>query len=85
MAAGTQMPPRLLAYWVHGEGAKKVQWGKDGDFDRCVVEVQKAVADGGNAPLPDRMVKGMCATMHKLATGATPGHAPGETMPGGKH
>jgi hypothetical protein len=78
MAEGTQMPPKLLAYWVSGEGAALVRWGVPGDFDRCVSELQKAIVKGGHAPLSDRMVKGACATMHKIATGATPGHAPGE-------
>jgi hypothetical protein len=42
------------------------------------VQIQKAVTDGGKAPLPDRVIKGLCAELHKEATGFTPGHAPGE-------
>lgn len=75
MAEGTQMPPRLLTYWVSGPGSALIKWGVPGDFDRCVAELEKAIVKGGNAPISDRMVKGACATMHRLATGATPGHA----------
>lgn len=76
MAEGTQLPPQLLRYWsTGGEGGEKIQWGVSGDFDRCVVLVQTAVTKGGNAPLGDRTVKGLCATLHKINTGASPGHA----------
>ena len=61
---------RLMRYWAEGEGAAKVQWGTPGDFDRCVVELGKYVGPG--------IVKGLCANLHKRATGARPGHAPGE-------
>lgn len=82
MAEGTQLPPQLLKYWLHGEGAAKIQWGHDGDYNRCIVNVQEAVAKHGT-PLGDRTVHGLCATLHKLATGGSPGHAPGEGA--GKH
>jgi hypothetical protein len=36
------------------------------------------VTKGHGKPLGDRMIHGLCATLHKLNTGATPGHAPGE-------
>jgi hypothetical protein len=68
----------LMEYWAHGEGAAKIGWGVPGDFDRCIIEVQKAVTDGGKAPLSDPVIKGLCSNLHQRATGARPGHAPGE-------
>lgn len=85
MTAGREITPRdaanverLKTYWAEGEGAAKIQWGVPGDFDRCILNIQKAVTDGGKPPLSDSMVKGLCAELHKRATGFTPGHAPGE-------
>lgn len=62
---------RLMEYWAHGEGAKKIGWGRDGDFNRCVIELGRHV--------PPSMVKGLCSNLHVRATGARPGHAPGES------
>lgn len=59
-----------MEYWAHGAGAPKINWGHDGDFDRCVVELGKYVG-------PDK-VKGLCSNLHVRATGARPGHAPAE-------
>lgn len=67
-AANTQ---RLMEYWAHGKGAIKIRWGTDGDFDRCVTELGKYVSPG--------IVKGLCSNLHQRATGARPGHAPGES------
>ena len=78
MAEGTGMPPQLLRYWTAGAGGAKIAWGTPGDFDRCIANIQSEVTDKGGAPLSDRVIKGLCATLHKVATGATPGHAPGE-------
>ena len=78
MAAGTGLPPQLLQYWTAGPGAAKIRWGTPGDFDRCRHLVNEAVVKGGEAPLSDRVISGLCATLHKIATGASPGHAPGE-------
>lgn len=64
---------RLMTYWAEGEGAAKIQWGVPGDFDRCLLELGKYVGPG--------ITKGLCANLHHRATGAWPGHAPGE---GGK-
>ncbi len=80
--ATTRLPPALLAYWTKGKGAAKINWGVPGDFDRCIVNIQAEVSEGGK-PLSDHVVKGLCATLHKIATGATPGHAPGEQA--GRH
>ena len=71
---------RLMEYWAHGQGAAKIQWGVPGDFDRCIVEVQKAVTDGGKPPLSDRVIKGLCSNLHARATGARPGHAATEQL-----
>ena len=85
MVAGREMSPkdmantaRLKSYWAEGPGAAKIAWGVPGDFDRCILNIQEAVTKGGNKPLGDHMIKGLCAELHKRATGATPGHAPGE-------
>lgn len=81
MVAGREVTPgdaasteRLMAYWSHGAGAAKIQWGVDGDFARCVLELGKYVGPG--------VVKGLCSNLHQRATGARPGHAPGETHHG---
>lgn len=62
---------RLVRYWTAGPGAVRIRWGTDGDFDRCVRELSKYVGPG--------IVKGLCSNMHVRATGARPGHAPGES------
>jgi hypothetical protein len=77
VAAGTGLPPQLLTYWTAGPGGARIAWGTPGDFDRCRTMVNAKVSEDG-APLPDRVISGLCATLHKIATGATPGHAPGE-------
>ena len=78
MVAGREVTPgdaanteRLMNYWAHGEGAAKIDWGTDGDWARCVVELGKHVSPA--------IVKGLCSNLHVRATGARPGHAPGET------
>ena len=86
MAPGTRLPPKLIVYWTRGEGAAKIDWGVDGDFARCEKHINEAIVKGGGAPLGPPIIAGLCATLHKIATGATPGHAPGESMPGkGNH
>jgi hypothetical protein len=62
---------RLMDYWAHGKGATLIRWGQDGDFDRCVRELSKHVPASID-------VKGLCSNLHVRATGARPGHAPGE-------
>ena len=68
---------RLMEYWAHGEGAAKIRWGVSGDFGRCVAELSKHVGPG--------IVKGLCSNLHVRATGARPGHAPGESDGHGNH
>lgn len=38
----------------------------------------EAITKDGKAPLPDHVISGLCATLHKVATGVTPGHAASE-------
>lgn len=61
----------LMHYWADGEGRAKINWGVPGDFDRCRGHLGKYVPD------PDKLA-GLCANLHHRATGAWPGHAPGE-------
>lgn len=60
---GDRQAAKLKAYWVHGEGALKIGWGTPGDFNRCVVQLGKYVADP----------KGLCNTYHVAALGVAPG------------
>lgn len=80
MAAGTGLPPQWLKYWTHGAGSAVIDWGVDGDFRRCEVAIQGKVTEHGRPPLDPNVIAGLCATLHKIATGATPGHAPGEQI-----
>lgn len=77
MAEGTQMPPQLIRYWVAGPGAAKILWNTAGDYERCITAIQAEVSKHG-PPLSDRVVHGLCATLHKLATGGSPGHGTAE-------
>ncbi len=62
-ASGPQR--RLFEYWTRGRGAAKIRWGTDGSFDRCVRALRSKV--------PARYdVKGLCANLHKRATGEWP-------------
>ena len=83
MVAGREATPqdakntaRIKEYWAHGEGAAKINWGTPGDFDRCRAHLGKYVE--GNT------LDGLCANLHHDATGAWPGHAPGEQSGKGK-
>lgn len=71
----------LKEYWAHGKGAALIEWGVPGDFDRCRKAIQAAVTKGGNAPLSERVLNGLCSNLHQEATGARPGHAPSEQHP----
>lgn len=57
------------------------------DFMRCVNLINAKIAEHGGKPLPDHEIKGLCALLHRKATGAAPGHAPGEQADkhGGQH
>lgn len=65
---GDQSGPQrnLINYWVHGEGAAKLRWAAPGGFTRCVRHLRSKV--------PAKIdVKGLCANLHKAATGKWPG------------
>jgi hypothetical protein len=59
-----------LKKWAITEGAPIFRWGTPGDHQRC--------RDFYKDKLPARMIDGWCANLHRLATGARPGQAPGE-------
>jgi hypothetical protein len=61
---------RLKAWAVGPEGQKHFRWGTPGDFKRCETFYK--------GKIPEHMIPGWCANLHKLATGASPGHAPAE-------
>lgn len=67
---------QLMEYWIHGKGAAKINWGVDGDYNRCLAELTKYVGDRAH---------GLCNVYHVHATGKAPGHAPGESKPGSGH
>ncbi|GAS98810.1 Gp8 [Mycolicibacterium canariasense] len=79
---GSQMPAQFKKYWLGGAGAAKIGWGRSGDFDRCRKLINAKIMENGQKPLPDHEISGLCASLHREATGARPGHAPGE---GGGH
>lgn len=55
---------KLRRYWVHGEGAAKIQWGTPGDWSRCVAEL---------TPHMGVRAKGYCNLRHHDALGVYPG------------
>lgn len=57
---------QLRTYWTTGEGAAKIRWGTDGDFNRCRRQLAKYV------PNPDYLA-GTCANLHYVALGVWPG------------
>lgn len=72
------MPPGFVTFWLTGEGAARIRWNTDNDYERCITEIQAEVTKHGRPPLSDRMIHGACATLHKLATGGSPGHGSAE-------
>lgn len=55
---------KLRRYWVHGEGAAKIQWGAPGDWYRCVSHLSKYLGT---------RAKGYCTLRHHDALGVWPG------------
>jgi hypothetical protein len=79
---GSAMPIQFKKYWLPGgAGGNAIGWGTDGDFSRCTKLINAKIEEHGGKPLPDHEIKGLCASLHKEATGAAPGHAPGESKP----
>lgn len=60
------MPAQLRRAYVSGKVAPRIRWGSGGDFKRCT---RQAARHG----VPARMRNGMCARLHKRATGQWPG------------
>jgi hypothetical protein len=56
---------RLFRYWTKGPGAARIAWGVKGSFRRCVAAL------GPHLP-PKYDVEGMCANLHRRATGEWP-------------
>lgn len=69
MADMTRMPPHLVRYWTAGEGAAKIRWGTGHDFDRCVI----ALTEATDGKVSERVIKGTCSNLHRIATGKNPG------------
>jgi len=65
-----QAVERLKRWAISGAGAAIFDWGTPGDYDKCLAFYADKMSPG--------MIHGWCATLHKEATGASPGHAPGE-------
>jgi 2'-5' RNA ligase len=62
----SRIPPQLRESLLHGKAAAEIGWGSEGAFDRCVSFLRRH-------DVPERMVKGECATLHHEATGKWPG------------
>ncbi|QBI53440.1 hypothetical protein [Streptomonospora litoralis] len=65
---------QLKAYWLRGEGAAKIRWGTDGDYTRCVRQLDKHVGES--------RARRICAQWHMDANGIWPGHHGGENKQG---
>jgi hypothetical protein len=76
------MPVQFEKYWLAGAGAAAIRWGEPNDFYRCRTLINEKITEHGGKPLPDHEISGLCAILHKKATGATPGHAASEQKPG---
>jgi hypothetical protein len=55
----------LENYWKRGKGALKIRWGTDGDFTRCVANLNDKVGS--------ERAKRICAQWHKEVNGFWPG------------
>lgn len=70
MVAGQEATPkdkrnaeRLRRYWTKGQGAIRIAWGSEGDWRRCVANLDKHMTDA----------KGYCAELHHEVLGYWPG------------
>lgn len=72
VAAGAEFAgnPQALRDWYNDGAGGRVDWGEPGDFMKCV--------DKASEYMTDEQAKGFCNERHQDATGAAPGHAPGE-------
>jgi hypothetical protein len=62
----SRMPPQLRESYLRGEVAARIAWGSPGDMTRCMAQAR------GHG-VPERMVGGMCAQLHRDAVGFWPG------------
>jgi hypothetical protein len=67
---GDQTGPqrKLINYWLHGKGAARIRWHATGGFRRCVRIIGPKVRRSS----PHINIKGLCANLHKAATGKWP-------------
>jgi hypothetical protein len=63
LSPGDGNAEHLMTYWTTGKGAAKIRWGTDGSFARCVRQLRKYVKFSP---------EGLCAKLHKRATGQWP-------------
>ena len=61
---GRGMPPALLRFWTTGKGGLKIRWNTPGDWTRCTRQLRKYFPQNE---------EGLCAKLHKKATGMWPG------------
>jgi hypothetical protein len=59
------MPKQLERSYLSGKVAPRIRWGTPGDFTRCTKQAAKHGIGGKS--------NGMCAKLHKRATGMWPG------------
>ena len=69
MVAGKEASPKdvknteqLKKYWGTGMGAAKINWGTEGDFSRCVMNLSRHLKDP----------QGYCAQLHHDVLGYWP-------------
>lgn len=60
------MPKQLEASYLTGKVSPRIRWGTGGDFTRCLKQARKH-------GIGDDKGRGMCAKLHKRATGMWPG------------
>jgi hypothetical protein len=54
---------RLMEYWAHGKGGRKIRWFTKGSMRRCIRHLRKYFPQNPG---------GLCANLHKRATGEWP-------------
>lgn len=67
----------LRAWGAGPKGRALFGWGTPGDFEKCRAFYRDK--------MPARMIAGWCARLHRMATGAVPGHAPAELAAKKRH
>lgn len=62
----SRMPPQLRRSYLTGKVAARIRWNTPGDMRRCMRQARRH-------GVPQRMIAGMCAMLHRQATGMWPG------------